>query len=204
MSGKQKTKDNPRGPKAKTDSGERHREALERFVQFWGDMASRWGINRTMAQIHALLYASEEPLDTDQIMDRLAVSRGNANMNLRSLLEWDLVYKVHAPGSRKDFFVAEKDVWEITRRIVRQREQRELKPVRAQLEELRALLSDDNPLTAERVLSERIDNLIHLMDVFQGFSGALLPLLRNPDAALLRKLIGFAAMLRGDDGDRTA
>ena len=79
-----------------------HREALSRFVLFWGEMASRWGINRTMAQIHALLYAAETPMDTDEIMKQLQISRGNANMNLRSLINWDLVRKVHQSGSRTD------------------------------------------------------------------------------------------------------
>ena len=79
---------------------EQYQAALERFIVFWGEMASNWGINRTMAQIHALLYVSEEALDTDRIMERLQISRGNANMNLRSLMSWSLVYKVPVEGSR--------------------------------------------------------------------------------------------------------
>ena len=85
---------------ASSDLNPRHEEALARFIEFWGDMASNWGINRTMAQIHALLYAVERPLDTDEIMERLQISRGNANMNLRSLVDWNLVKKVHQHGSR--------------------------------------------------------------------------------------------------------
>ena len=76
-------------------------------------MASAWGINKTMAQIHALLYAENEPLDTDTIMEQLSISRGNANMNLRNLVQWQLVNKVHFKGKRKDYYTAEKDVWNI-------------------------------------------------------------------------------------------
>ena len=120
---------------------QRHQEALERFILFWGEMASNWGINRTMAQIHALLYAAEKSLDTDTIMQRLQISRGNANMNLHSLVNWNLVRKVHRPGSRKDYYVAEKDVWHITAQIIRERERREIGPVMQQLQECRDTLA---------------------------------------------------------------
>src|SRR5699024_8867951 len=107
-----------------------HEEALEQFVLLWGEMASAWGINKTMAQIHALLYAESDPLDTDTIMQRLDISRGNANMNLRSLIKWQLIHKVHFKGQRKDFFTAEKDVWNIVATIVRERQHREVAPIR--------------------------------------------------------------------------
>jgi DNA-binding transcriptional regulator GbsR (MarR family) len=77
---------------------DRHHEALSKFILFWGEMASSWGISRTMAQIHAYLYAREDPADTDHLMERLQISRGNANMNLRSLRNWNLVRKVHRLG----------------------------------------------------------------------------------------------------------
>ncbi len=179
------------------DLSARHREALVRFVQFWGDMASNWGINRTMAQIHALLYASERPLDTDQIMRLLGISRGNANMNLRSLIAWNLVRKTPLEGSRKDYFSAEKDVWEITTQIVRERETREIKPVMQQLEDCRTTLSrGDAPLhESEAVFMGRIESLMQLMDVFDGFSQVLIPLLQSRDAETMRRLVGFAASL---------
>ncbi len=181
----------------------RHQEALERFVLFWGEMASNWGINRTMAQIHALLYASEEPLDTDAIMERLQISRGNANMNLRSLTNWDLIRKVHLPGSRKDYYVAEKDVWEITALIIRERERRELRPVRQQLEECREILLGDRrdcgALTgAEQVFCTRIENWMQLMEVFEGFSRALLPFVQHRNVDLIKALIAFAQRMHED------
>ncbi|NNE69650.1 MAG: hypothetical protein HKN29_04720 [Rhodothermales bacterium] len=179
-------------------NSDRHQEALNKFILFWGEMASNWGINRTMAQIHAFLYAQEEPADTDHIMERLQISRGNANMNLRSLVNWNLVRKVHLAGSRKDFFVAEKDVWEITLQIIRERERREIQPVMQQLQECRELLvgevqgpCPDELSTAERHFCERLDNLMKLMEVFEGLSRTLLPFIQAQNVELLRQLVGL-------------
>ena len=113
---------------------ERHALALEEFVLLWGEMANSWGINRTMAQIHALLYVSEDPLDTDAVMTQLQISRGNANTNLRHLVNWNLIRKVHQKGSRRDYFVAEKDVWKIASTVIQERQKREIIPIRAKLE----------------------------------------------------------------------
>ena len=96
-------------------------ESKERFVQSWGEMASRWGINKTMARIHAHLMASEAALSTDEIMETLAISRGNANMNLRSLVDWGLVRRVSVGSERKEYFQSEKDVWNMCCRIARER-----------------------------------------------------------------------------------
>ena len=189
---------------ATTPLSERHQEALERFILFWGEMASTWGINRTMAQIHALLYASEEPLDTDAIMERLQISRGNANMNLHSLVNWNLVRKVHQPGSRKDFYVAEKDVWHITAQIIRERERREIGPVMQQLQECRDTLAgqdtveDCSTLSAqEQQFCERIENLMELMEVFDGFFQSLLPFVQKRNVPMIRQFVALAKTMRG-------
>ncbi len=183
---------------------ERYQEALGRFILFWGEMASNWGINRTMAQIHALLYIAEEPLDTDTIMERLQISRGNANMNLHSLVNWNLVRKVHQPGSRKDFYVAEKDVWHITAQIVRERERREIAPVMQQLQECRDLLAgrhntqDCSALGPhERQFCERIENLMELMEVFDGFFQSLLPFVQKRNVPMMKQFIALAESMQG-------
>lgn len=181
-------------------SDARIRTAIDRFVSLWGDMASTWGINRTMAQIHALLYCVEEPLNTDQIMDQLDVSRGNANMNLRSLVDWNLVSKTQRSGSRKDFYVAEKDVWQITARIIEKRQRREIQPVRDQLRDCANLLVNETENLDERprdeqILHRRFVNLIELMEVFEGISKALLPLVKNREVDLLERLQLFARSL---------
>ncbi len=178
----------------------RHRKALDQFVSFWGEMASRWGINRTMAQIHALLYASEVPLDTDEIMEKLSISRGNANMNLRSLIDWKLVHKVQQEGSRKDYYEAEKDVWHITAQIIKRREREELEPVMAQLRECKDTLPPVRKATAaERQFLERIENLMQLMDVFDGVTTSLLPFIQQKNAPIIRHLIEIADSLGAAD-----
>ena len=93
----------------------------EEFVSQWGVMGSQWGINRTMAQIHALLMTSPEPMSTDEGMEELGISRGNAHSNLKELVNWGLLRIVTKKGERKEYFEAELDVWEIFRRIVTER-----------------------------------------------------------------------------------
>lgn len=112
------------------------KQARDEFIQLWGALGSDWGISRTMAQVHALLLVSSEPMDTDAVMAALQISRGNANTNLRELISWGLVHKVLKAGDRKDFFQAEKDMWEVTRCIIRERKKRELNPLKRSLENL--------------------------------------------------------------------
>lgn len=114
-------------------------EAKEQFIQTWGTLATQWGINRTMAQIHALLMISPEPLDTDTVMEQLQISRGNANMNLRDLMDWGIVSKRLIPGERKEHFMAEKDVWKLARQIAKERRRREITPVVETLEHLKTV-----------------------------------------------------------------
>ena len=104
------------------------KETRDRFVSQWGVMGAQWGINRTMAQIHALLMTSPDALSTDEVMGELAISRGNAHTNLKELVNWGLLRIVTREGERKEYFEAELDVWEIVRRIVQERKRRELDP----------------------------------------------------------------------------
>lgn len=111
-------------------------EAKQKFIQAWGTFGSNWGINRTMAQVHALLLISSEPLCADDIMATLKISRGNANMNIRALIDWGLVYKELKPGERREYFIGEKDMWKVVRQIIVHRKKKELEPVLKILEEL--------------------------------------------------------------------
>jgi DNA-binding transcriptional regulator GbsR (MarR family) len=108
-------------------------DARLEFVTQWGVLGSAWGINRTMAMLHALLLTSPVPLSTDDTMEALKVSRGNANTNLRELVSWGLLRKVVHPGERRDYFEAEKDVWKIFCTVVRERKRREVDPALAVL-----------------------------------------------------------------------
>ncbi|MGJ8651076.1 MAG: GbsR/MarR family transcriptional regulator [Opitutaceae bacterium] len=98
------------------------------FIAQWGTLGSCWGINRTMAQIHAYLMLAVEPTDTNVVMDALKISRGNANSNLRDLVGWGLIRRVTYPGDRKEYFEAEKDVWAMFCIIARERKRREIDP----------------------------------------------------------------------------
>ncbi len=98
------------------------------FIAQWGVLGSSWGINRTMAQIHAYLMMAVEPVDTNEIMQELKISRGNANSNLRDLAGWGLIRRVTYPGDRKEYFEAEKDVWTMFCTIARERKRREIDP----------------------------------------------------------------------------
>ncbi len=123
-------------------------EAKKKFIQSWGALGSNWGINRTMAQIHALLLISGEPLSADEIMEDLQISRGNANMNIRALIDWGLVYKALKTGDRKEYFIAEKDMWEVMKRIITQRRKKELEPMLKVLDDL-SNVNGDTPEAQE-------------------------------------------------------
>ena len=112
------------------------REGKDKFIQSWGTLGSNWGINRTMAQIHALLLITPEPLCAEEIRKELNISMGNANMNLRALIDWGLVHKKLKPGERKEFFMAEKEIWIVFRQILYHRKKKELEPMIKALEEV--------------------------------------------------------------------
>lgn len=118
-----------------SDERARLEQAREEFVAQWGVMGAQWGINRTMAQIHALLMTAPDVMSTDEVMESLEISRGNAHTNLKDLVGWGLIKIVTKKGERKEFFEAEKDVWEIFRRVARERKRREIDPA---LETLRS------------------------------------------------------------------
>jgi DNA-binding transcriptional regulator GbsR (MarR family) len=119
-------------------------EARERFVGSWGAIGSAWGINRSMAQLHARLLVAVDPMTTDELMEELGISRGNANTNLRDLIDWGLIRQVVVRGERKQYYEAEKDVWKIFCIIARERKRRELEPA---LDTLREAASMTAPLT---------------------------------------------------------
>jgi DNA-binding transcriptional regulator GbsR (MarR family) len=104
-------------------------EARQQFINSWGAFGTQWGINRTMAQIHALLLISTEPLNQDDIMEQLTISRGNVNMNIRDLIGWGLIDRVVVQGERKEYFTADKDIWKVATQIIKERKKRELDPM---------------------------------------------------------------------------
>ncbi len=106
-----------------------YHEGKHKFIQAWGTLGSSWGINKVMAQIHALLLISPKSLTTDDIMEELKISRGNANMNIHALMDWGIVEKELIVGERKDHYRAGKDIWELARQVSRERRKREIEPI---------------------------------------------------------------------------
>jgi DNA-binding transcriptional regulator GbsR (MarR family) len=119
-------------------------EAKQQFISSWGAFGTQWGINRTMAQIHALLLISADPITQDEIMEALSISRGNVNMNIRELVGWGLVDRVIIAGERKEFFTAEKDIWKVATKIIKERKKRELDPMIKLLSQLEHIEGDQN------------------------------------------------------------
>lgn len=159
-------------------------EPMERskalFIRRWGEMGGYWGINRTMAELHALLYLSAEPLCTDDIMEALQISRGNTSMNLRQLVNWGLVTRVHKKGDRKEYFVAETDVWQMFETIVRERRRREVEPIVETIERCREMVRDQMPeLNGDRkreatIYQERLNNMAEFLGSLMNLLNLLL------------------------------
>ena len=141
-------------------------EAREKFVLSWGSLGTSWGINRTMAQIHALLLVSKKPVSAEDVMATLQISRGNANMNLRALIYWGLVRREVIAGERKEFFVAEKDIWEIARKVTAERKKRELEPVLRVLDEVSKVSGpkDDEEVEEFREMIARLNDFVGKID----------------------------------------
>ena len=140
-----------------------YNEAKDKFIQTWGTLGSSWGISRTMAQVHALLLISHDALTTEDVMEELTISRGNANMNLRDLMDWGLVHKVHKAGERKEYFNAEKDIWKVAKQIIKERRKREIEPVLGVLENLKQVKGDKND-KKHKAFVETITNIEGVLD----------------------------------------
>ncbi len=142
-------------------------DAKHKFIQAWGTLGSNWGINKAMAQIHALLIISPEALTADEIMDELQMSRGNVNMNVRALMDWGIVTKENKVGDRKDYFVADKDVWELARQVSRERRKREIEPIIKVLSQVQVVegsgkkVDEFKAVTGElKDFSEKVDGVL--------------------------------------------
>ena len=132
-------------------------ESQEKFIQTWGVLGGNWGINKTMAQIHALLMASPTPLCTEDMMETLTISRGNTNMNVRVLVEWGLVTKEMLSGDRKDYYAAKKDIWVIARQIAKQRKSRELEPVLNSLQEIKLAMAKEG--NTDKAFAKQVEDI---------------------------------------------
>lgn len=169
---------------------------LSRFVLHWGEMGTRWGVNRTVAQIHALLYISGRPMHAEEIADTLAVARSNVSTSIRELQGWKLVKLVHLAGDRRDHFETSTEVWELLRTIVRERQRREIAPT---IDVLHELLADPainkDPAEAKRRMRETLE----LLETLTAWSDEMLRL----DTETLTKVLRLGAKIKkllGRDG----
>lgn len=159
-------------------------DLLQSFVEAWGAMGSLWGINRSVARVHALLMASDEPRSLDEIAERLQISKGNASMSLRELRTFGVVRQVEVPGDRRDFYVTEPDVWTMFFRILRERKRREFDPA---LEAIHHLVGAPGASGAVRGRLEQMAELLTTMD------GVASRFLKDPDSS--RSALAFVAGL---------
>ena len=160
------------------------RDTVRSFVEAWGAMGSLWGINRSVARVHALLMASEEPVSLDEIAERLQISKGNASMSLRELRTFGVVRQVEVPGDRRDFYVTEPDVWTMFFRILRERKRREFDPA---LEAIHRLAGAPGASGAVRGRLEQMAELLTTMD------GVASRFLKDPESS--RSALAFVAGL---------
>lgn len=167
----------------------KYAEGKEKFIETWGTLGSQWGVNKSIAQVQALLLISPKPLTTDDIMEELKISRGNANMSVRQLLDWGIVYKRSVAGDRKEYFIAEKDVWKWALKIGNVRKQRELNPVLDLLKDI-----SENSEKARTEEEKEFARQINELNAFTQQLGSLADkVFLTPGGALLFKMLKMFA-----------
>jgi DNA-binding transcriptional regulator GbsR (MarR family) len=177
--------------------------SVSRFVLHWGEMGARWGVNRTVAQIHALLYIAGRPMHADEIVETLEVARSNVSNSLRELQGWSLVRLVHLSGDRRDHYETSTHVWELMRTIAKERQKREIAPTIAVL---RQLLSDAAMRQEPVEVKRRMEETLELLETLTAWGEEMLKLDTETLSQVLRlgarikKLLGKSgAPRRGDD-----
>jgi len=168
-------------PAVLTPAQQQLRNVQDTFIRRWGEMGQTWGINRTMAEIHALLYICGTPLCTDDVMDRLNISRGNASMSLRALCDWGIIRRLHKRGERREYFESLGDVWEMFSVIAAERKRREMDPVLETIRQCQRMLDESSigkaaaKQDAVRLTRERLAGMEEFMTltnkIFQQFIG---------------------------------
>lgn len=155
--------------------------AVEKYVLHWGEMGTRWGTNRTVAQIQALLYLSPRPLRADEIVDLLSVARSNVSTSIRELQSYGLVKMTHMLGDRRDYFESPSDVWELFRVIIEQRKQRELNPTLSMLRKVAVEVVDEKQ--TDDITKDRIQNMLQFVettsDWYEKIQGVPTPTLQK-------------------------
>ena len=166
-------------------------KTMQTYVLHWGEMGVRWGVNRTVSQIHALLYLSERPLTADEITETLGVARSNVSTSLKELRNWELIKIVHVLGDRRDHFEAVHDVWTIFRTIVEQRKRREIDPTITVLRGCTLSADEDSELPA--VSRQRMENVLEFLENLMDWYDDI----KDLEPEKLAKLLRMGQRLRG-------
>jgi DNA-binding transcriptional regulator GbsR (MarR family) len=162
----------------------------QRFILHWGEMGSKWGVNRTVSQIHALLYLSGKPMPADEIAETLEVARSNVSTSLKELQNWNLIHVVHVMGDRRDHFSTSGDVWELFRTVVRERKEREFDPT---ISVLKDCLASADLTKEETTAQQRIKETLALMEALSTWGEQMLRL----EPATLMKVMKLGAKIQG-------
>ena len=168
----------------------------QKYILHWGEMGTRWGINRTVAQIHALLFLSPKPLPADEIAETLNVARSNVSTSIRELESWGIVRAVHVLGERREHYESMKDVWEMFRLIVEQRKRREVDPT---LQLLRQCLAEsDGGIAADDYTRERLQSMTEFFEAATSAYGEI----SQVSSATLRRVLGMRGKIKRLLGER--
>jgi DNA-binding transcriptional regulator GbsR (MarR family) len=176
-----------------TVTNEKLPAAIERFILHWGDLGGKWGVNRSVAQIHALLYLSERPRTAEEIAERLGMARSNVSNSLKELIAWNLIRRVPIMGDRRDHFEAESDIWEMVARIAAGRKEREFDPA---LKALRACVAEaQGDAHIHPTADKRLKDMLDFTETIDGWSTQMLGVPRPKLAALIRLGSRIASLL---------
>ncbi len=167
---------------------------MEKYILHWGEMGTRWGVNRTVAQIHALLYLSPKPLNAEEISETLGVARSNVSTSLKELMSWGLVKVSHVLGDRRDHFESMKDLWEIFTRVVEERKKREIDPTLTLLRQCELEAAEDTRTPEE--IKQRINRMREFLETLSGWYEQM-STVPKPTLAKLMKLGGKVTKILG-------
>lgn len=182
------------------DNAKRLPLAVEQFVLRWGDMGGQWGVNRSVAQIHALLYLADQPMTAEDIAESLGMARSNVSNSIRELIGWKLIRRVPVLGDRRDHYEAEADLWQMLTRIAQGRKEREIDPMVEAMGPVLAAANDDPTLSP--VARKRLNEMHSFVTTIDGWYGQMLTVPPSTLMSLIKmgtKVVGLLGLSRGKD-----